>query len=319
MSTGSGEFKNRQPPMWSPLCLSDEIVAVGSQLAIGALGSPQGVKIRNPNKTAMLVDAFKFVGDGVSPSTSFRTAQLGVSLMLGAIPLTRDYVPIVAMCPTYHTTSFNPLFLESNQVMTWHLPAPMYVPPNVALSAQFTQTFLTDTSLGSAFDGPLRFTVHGRSLPADFPVPESIFVPWATHTRNLSPTDTRFVSKDRDLSNPFPQPMRVTSFVGHAPYITTSGGTPSAYYSSMPVPLTARMTLSSNSILVQSETPFYGLFSPSRRVMPVNGILQANEFVRAIVNAPVGFSTGSANLGMADLSIGMIGYRVLKTPTGSWT
>lgn len=318
------KFFNAQPPFYSPLCLSTELVAVGSTLAIGALASPQAVAIRNPNRTAMLIDAFKFVVDGsttipISNGTvpPLATAQLQVQIALGNIPLTNNFVPVLSLCPTYHAAT-GAMYVETNPVMTWHLPRPIYVPPDVALSAQFTQAKLSDTIDGSGFAGPLRFSVLGRSLPSNFRVPEAIFVPWATAARTVNSTATTFITNDSDLANPFPQPLRVTRFIGHAPWITTSAGAVTAVFSSQATPLTTRMTLSSNSILVQSETPFYSLFTPSRRNMDVDGILQASEFVRAVVDAPDGFSTGAGNLGMADLSIGMIGYRVLKTPQGSW-
>jgi hypothetical protein len=84
------------------------------------------------------------------------------------------------------------------------------------------------------------------------------------------------------------------------------------------------MSLSSGKMLVRDRVPFYNLFTPSRRHLDIDGILQAKEFVRLFVDAPDGFTIPvdplqQASAGLADLAVGMIGYRVLKTPQGSWT
>lgn len=322
-----GEFHNAQPPFYSPLNLSAEVVAPQATFAVGALASPQAVALRNPNRAAMLVDQFKFLFDpwAMLPLVNpVRTAQFQAQIMLGGIPLTNNFVPVVALCPTYNATagSGGDQF-SAKASLTWHLPRPLYVPPDVAVSAQFTHIPLAAQFPGSSFTGPMRFAVTGRSLPRDFPVPEEIYVPWATHTRCDDNSISTFTSKDKDLSNPFAQPLRVTRFIGHAPAIyvqTAARGTINEIFSAQFNPLTVRMTFSTNKILVQTDTPFYNLFTPSRRTMDVDGILPAAGFVRAVVHAPDGFATAAllTNQQLLDLSIGMIGYRVLKTPQGSW-
>lgn len=330
----SGEkFFNRQAPFFTPLCLSEEILAGRSALLAtadtltpGNMTAAQGVRIRNPNKTAMLIDQFQFSftpeNDNGQPP---RTAQFATNLMVGNIPLTNSYVPILGLCPTYIGVRNNS-DLARNATFAWHLPRPMYVPPNVALSAQFAQQVLAPAIPGDTLSGPFTFTVRGRSLPSDFPVPPEIFVPWATHARNTDRTIASFTTDDRSLINPFPQPMRVTRFIGWAPWIELASGNQEIDHtqSSQLNPLTIRMTLSNGKMLVSTNTPFYNLFTPSRRTMDVDSVLQANEFVKAIVRAPDGFTNDDAeptltNANMLDLTIGMIGYRVLKTPQGSWT
>lgn len=326
MSTGSGQFHNRQPPSYSPLALASEVLAQGSTLQVGGFASPSPRRLKNPNKTAMLIDKFVF-GFGTDSQTNNppQTAQLQAKIMLGAIPFTNNFVPILNLCPTYNSPAVSGTnSLDRNACMTWHLPRPVYCPPNVQVSSQFAWQPLSPVGtsiLGSTFPGPFWFAVIGRSLPTDFPIPEEIYVPWATHTRCDSRSISTYTSQNKDLSNPFPQPLRVTRFIGHAPFITTSGTTPTFVSCVQQNPLTVRMTLSSSKILVQTETPFYNLFTPSRRNMDVDGILQANEYVKATVRAPNGFVTpeSGTHAQLLDLSIGMIGYRVLKTPQGSWT
>lgn len=327
------EFFNRQPPFYSPLCLSDNVlvgrsavVTAAETLAPGAPTAAEGVKIRNPNKTAMLVDQFQFTFNPQQSSNLRFVAQFSTNLMLGSIALTNGFVPMFALCPTYIGVRSR-TDLARNATFAWHLPRPLYVPPNVAISAQFMQQTLAPAIPGETLTGPFTFSTRGRSLPKDFPVPPEIFVPWATHYRNTDRSVSTFTTDDKSLINPYPQPMRITRFLGWVPWIalnatsTAITGNPQSSQRNL---VTVRMTLSNGKMLVSTDTPFYHVFSPSRRTMDVDAILQANEFVKAIVNVPDGFTDDddnptNVNAQLLDATIGMIGYRVLKTPRGSWT
>ncbi len=308
-----------RPDFLSPLCL---FAALDAFPAAGAESSPKAEHLLNPNKTAMLVDQFRFAGASpnvgtplVSTLGDWDFAYLGVDLRLGSIPLTNGIIPISALCPRY----FGFPDLDGTQalqdtVLTWHLPRPLYVPPNVQLYARFVrQNIFPGTNRVTSIEN-IGFSANGRSMPADYPVPSKIWVPWATATQCKTAV-TRFVSGDQELANPNTELLHVTSFVGFNTMGPDVGLDPT--FPTL-APLTAQMTLSSGKMLMRDPVDFFGLFPADRGVLEVDAVLQSKEFVRAELELEVLSPQAAPELRqIAYTTIGMIGYREVQTPQGA--
>jgi hypothetical protein len=200
--------------------------------------------------------------------------------------------------------------------MTWHLPRPLYVPPGVQLYVRFVrQDVFSVNNRESAIEN-IGFSVVGRSMPADYPIPKKIWVPWATATQcKMKPTPfTRFVSTDQELANPNTELLHVTGLNG---FNTASG----LGDTGLPVksPLTAQMTLSSGRMLMRDATNFFSLFPTDRGVLNLDAVLQSKEFIRCELEltppSVAGFDP-TPNDTIEYTTIGMIGYREVQTPIG---
>ncbi len=309
-----------RPDFLSPLHL---FAALDSFPAAGSEQSPKSEHLLNPNKTAMLVDQFRFAGASpnvgtplVSTLADWDFAYLGVELRLGSIPLTNGVVPIPSLCPRYFgfPDQLGTLGLHDT-VLTWHLPRPLYVPPNVQLYARFVRQDIFPANNRATSIDNIGFSAVGRSMPADYPVPKKIWVPWATATQCKTAVQ-RFISKNQDLANPNTELLHVTSFVGF-----NTVGPNIAHDPTFPqiAPLTAQMTLSSNKMLMRDPTDFFGLFPADRGVLDVDAVLQSKEFVQAELELTP-LTTGGHAVeydAIAYTTIGMIGYREVQTPQGA--
>lgn len=314
-----------RPDFLSPLYLRSS--APLSQ-ADGSTCSPNTVNLINPNRTAMLIDQFRFSGPNSQGSMqeSDVCQYILVDLKLGAIPLTNKLIPIGAVAPTYLKYPSYPGssggVLPDTQ-LTWHLPRPLYVPPNVQLSVKFSRApFAAINHTGtpliptSAFD--MTLGVAGRSMPAGWPIPQKIIVPWVNAT-SVYDAVTDWESKDSDLGNPHQEPLRITRFVGFngttMTRVSPDGNSYAGLYGNIAPDFNVRMTLSSGKMLVRDPTPFFHLFPGDRPFFNCDGLLQQNEFVRAMISM-----TPVENIEQTDLrftTIGMIGYREIQTPQGA--
>jgi hypothetical protein len=302
----------------SPLLLSVPIQAVPgttAALASGQSASANSTLIINPNRTAMLVDQFRFIfapGHANTVGVAFGEYKIYVELKLGAIPLTKGFVPIMALSPNY---GYSNLSGFTQAMYVWHLPKPMYVPPGVQISAEFRAV------LGAA-ETPLRFAIAGRSMPEGWPIPESIYVPWACATvvpAETTFTDGMFTSGDGDLINPHSEILRVKRFIGFKTAQVPGAAAAAFYgYNDTVYKFNLKMTLSSGKMMIRDPIPFTHLFPKSRRYFDVDAVLQPNEFIRAIMKyeAPAVDTTDGEYAFMGPAYIGMIGYREVGTPRG---
>ncbi len=299
-----------RPDFLSPLHLFaplDDFAAAGSEQ------SPNPQLLLNPNKSAMLIDQFRFSGASCGDNLSdWVFAYLGVDLRLGSIPLTNAIVPIASIVPRYMQENAG---APQDAVMTWHLPRPLYVPPGVQLYARFVRQAIFPTAGNNRQGtiGNIGFSAVGRSMPQDYPVPKKIWVPWATATECKKDL-TRFVSKDQELANPNVELLHVTGFNGfNVSYVDEEArldGTPTQS------PLSVQMTLSSGKMLMRDPMNFFSLFPTDRGGLDVNAVLQSKEFVRAELELTPPAGAEPRDQTIAYTTIGMIGYREVQTPIG---
>ena len=312
----------------SPLFLQSKIEVLnaggtyGGYGSLGDGGSTKPLELYNPNKTAMLVDQFRFsfidpnmYGQAALDGIPYNYyAALGVEVLLGAIPLTNKTVTLGALAPRYigqQQQTDNVSGPAGDNVLVWHLPKPLYVPPLVQLTVNVKKqkAFPADTGLLDTI-APVVVSVVGRSLPSDFPVPGSIDIPWVTETK-CNTEDTSFVSADSDLVNSNGVPYHVTQFVGlsYAHATSYDGPTRNA--------LNVQMSLSNGTMLIRDHIPFFIAFPSDRGILPVSALLQPGAFVRLELEAPFEFVAAgpeAVDPGCQFAAVAMHGYRSIQTP-----
>lgn len=314
----------------SPITVSTPVTLTGPNASVQA----DPTQLLNPNSTAMLIDQFQFPISVVGTSRiAIFAQQIYVNIQVGAVQLTNGFVPLVALCPNYDGVlgrapinggqggELNP---DPTNPLTWHLPKPVYVPPNVLTFVNFMRVVNAVDTNGSSAAIYVRTAVKGRSLPSNYPIPGEIYMPWAcatvvntTQTTTLGDTQT-WVSNDNELGNPNNSPMMITRFVGYRNPLTSQNSNGNDIEG--PGTTTLRMTVSSGKLLVREPTPFFHLFPGDRRFFDIRGILRGGnevpggEFVKARIDfTPPDDVFDDFNLTM----VGMQGYRVVQTPVGA--
>lgn len=278
----------------SPLFLS---VGVPVSSNIVTLDS---TSLLNPNRTPMLIDEFRFLPadvtyGGVPTGNSGSVgANLQFKINLGNMPLTNNFVSALTVMPS-------PIYASA----VWHLPKPLWVPPNVVLGVQLRMTSGSTT--------PIQFSIAGRSVASGVPNPKQIYAPWAASAIQpvLTTASTRWVTPDNALGNPFAEPMVLTRLSG----ITSFGSVSSTNR-------TVKLTLSNGKMLVRDPVPFDLLFpqggGPALNTvgagigvgyLDISGVLQPREFIRGIIDYE--------SMTSASNQLGMVGYHVIDTPQGS--
>lgn len=169
--------------------------------------------IINPNRTPMLIDEFRFTADATGNGGSHVALEpISAKIELGNIPLTNNYVPLHTMATSYNGTSTS----ASYHQMVWHLPKPLYVPPNVQLSVSFSCN--KKNQVANSVES-FNFAIAGRSVAEGTPIPRTIFMPWAAGGRqDMTEGDggpDRWVTPDNMLGNPFEHKMTITRLLGY--------------------------------------------------------------------------------------------------------
>lgn len=317
----------------SPIVVSSNI----SQVAANTSLQIDPTQLLNPNRTAMLVDQFRFTCDNmdaVDTAAYYAIArQMFVSIKLGNIALTNGFVPLGLLCPNYDATAVatNAASISGmvpfDNPLVWHLPKPLYVPSNVVMYVDTLRMVPALDTFTTAFG--FRVAVAGRSLPANYPIPANIYVPWSTssYVNGLQGTATStlagvttFVTPDNALGNPNDSALMVTRLLGfHSPIsgLTSTAGDIEAGTNG----LTVRMTISNGKLLVREPTPFFHLFPQSRRNLDLRAYLRGSnevpggEFVRARLDFTQTSSIFFRNFQFTGL--GLVGYRSVPCPPGA--
>jgi len=316
-----------RPDFLSPIYLRS-----GAQLRVtdGSVCEPDPSKLLNPNRTAMLIDQLRFSGPTIASMSESDVCQyILADIKLGAIPLTNGLVPVGAFAPTYLKYPAFPGasgFPQPDTQLTFHLPRPMYVPPNVQLNVKFARApfgSINTTGTPALPTNPFDMVmgVAGRSMPAGWPIPEKIYVPWVGAT-SIYDAVTDWESKDSELGNPHREPLFVKRFVGFngSTFLNRpapNGNTYNGLYGNAAPDFNVRMTLSSGKMLVRDPVPFYHLFPGDRPFFDCDGLLQQNEFVRAMISMTPTLVGAAAQTDLRFTTIGMIGYREIQTPQGA--
>lgn len=292
----------------SPLFLQS---VIGPFALVGSVGSSIPLEIYNPNKTAMLIDQlrFSFRADTSVAIPSRYYTSLGIEVLLGSIPLTKQHVTLGALAARYigvqqqPDNTFGP---GADAGLTWHFPKPLYVPPlvQITINVKRQAAYPGETGVGGGAVPALAVSVAGRSLPDDFPIPGSINIPWVTETK-CDVDVTRFVSSDADLVNSNKVPLHVTQFVGVNYSSEQADPTPNR--------LTVQMSLSNGTLLIRDSIPFFLAFPSDRGILPVSAALQPGAFVRLELESSV--PTGAEDFdGCGFTAVAMHGYREIQTP-----
>lgn len=278
----------------SPICLGVDPFTLGGD---GAQSSPAATQIINPNRTAMLVDEFRFNVGADAENVEFVTTQ--VQLGLGSTPLTNGFIPLKAFTAAYFSA-------DANRTLTWHLARPMYVPPDVQLHVTFQRKVPPGLS-GIDTSNLWGFSVMGRSMPSGMEIPEKIYVPWACAASCYNDV-VPFVSGDHDIGNPFDEPLNVDYFCGW------NVNADDNLHGMLKVPFTVQMTLSNSKVLARDPIPFPALFPPDRPMLRSRAFLQPKEFISVVMDIP---QTAANQASLNFTTVGMTGWRELKTPLGA--
>jgi hypothetical protein len=307
----------------SPLLLTSDTLLVTSTSAVQV----DPTQMLNPNSTAMLVDQFRIALNDTADTADAAAVidQIYVNIQVGALPITNGYVPAVSLCPAYDVTTS---IIYSNPLV-WHLPKPLYVPPNTTMFISLLRVVNADSGFSSNLG--VRVAIAGRSLPSNYPVPDEIYVPWGSatvvDTNQTTTLATRqiYVSPDNMLGNPHDSDLLVTRFVGYRNDLVISALLSYSYNDiEGPNTTTVKLTVSNGKMLVREPTPFFHLFPMGRRYFDMRAVLRGKksvggsggEFVRAQFSWQANDEHG-ATQGMNLMMLGMIGYRIAPTPLGA--
>lgn len=297
----------------SPLMLYGGSVTMTS--TTGAAGEYNPTRLLNPNNTPMLIDQFRFipVPTAAVEASVVRDALIryGISISLGSIPVTRNFVTLGAltqryMGPTAYAVTAGP-FVQQDSMVTYHLPKPLYVPPGVQLNVRAQ---VLPGTVGAA-SIPLHMTIAGRSVLRSAPVPKFIDVPWVTETR-CNDAVSIFVSNNNDLAAPGDGELKLVGFNGYNLVTANSGGTITAALT----PLTVQMTGSNGTQIIRDPVPFQIMFPYDRGFFSCRTKLQPGEFVTAELQVNQQPSAEAQQSFCAYTAIAMHGYRKVQTPLG---
>lgn len=292
--------------MLSPLLLSQVSSVLTSSNSRATI---QPFRLMNPNRSAMLIDQFRFLVETASTAlfTDLIARQITTEILYGSLPLTNGFVPI--NCPLYFTVGDRLRF-----AVTWHLPRPLYVPPNVQITINLARNdILADADSLSNIDATVRATIVGRSMPSNWPIPPKVFAPWHTAAVFTTPTTattrTRFTTQNNQLANPFNEDMRITRVLG---YFRENLENFCATYNR----LTVQMTFSNNRMLVRDPVPMDHLFPLGTHFFDVDATLKPKEYIRAIVDWIPSAPGGDYQESIVPLTLGFVGYHEVQTPQG---
>ena len=299
-----------RPDFLSPIFLGGSL---GTFAAEGAQASLSPFITMNPNRVPMLIDEFIFsqangAADVTFANASWPFSYLQADISVGGVPLTKGYTPVSVLAPRYVRGAQTDLYGTVSQELAviWHLPKPLYVPPDVGILANFLRKspFPVGGDPAVGVTSPVMgFWIRGRSMPEGSPIPKSIWVPWATYSQCRTQV-TRFVSGDNEMINPHTQPLNVTQFLG---WNCARAGT-----GMIPCPFTAQATFSNNKMFIRDPTPFGLLFPSDRGYFNVGAKLMNGQFARFELEC-----VPSNNENLEGTTVGMIGYREIETPWGA--
>ena len=313
--------------MWSPILLRDAVDLTVSPLStFGAVASLDTRKFVNPNRSPMIIDQIRFYPNmrtyTGTPNLASPLASFWVELKLGAISLTRNFIPIGVLAPRYNgyqvPISVSGLGIAYNlsnyldAVLTWHLPRPLYVPPGLGISARFIQQKPISTYNTPITPVSISMAAAGRSLPQDYVPPAEIDVPWASAAVCNNQAVSRYVSNDADLSNPYNTELRLAQIVG-LNAASRDGSSPAARANRAGV--TIQITSSSAKMIIRDPTPFELIFPSCRGVMETKTVLQPGEFWRAEFEAVAPTNALSVVPTTTEFTaVSIIGTRKVPTP-----
>jgi hypothetical protein len=310
--------------MLSPITLVSKI----SSLVSNQILEFEQTSLQNPFRTAMLVDEFRFFFTVLAPAPTDFTSYLNVAfryradIKLGRAPLTNGFVPTGLLSPLVQETG--PLITAATgnalgsflpkMSFTWPLKKPLYVPPTeqLIIRAQCLDPFGT---LGQSISPYV--AVAARSLPRDFPEPETVCMPWASAF--VSPEAELFgnslfttTTAETDLVNPFAEPVRVHRFMGRM-YNNALFGPGVDQFVEAPNGLSTRTLVraadSLGTIIVRDPTPFTQLFFFGLRSWEPKALAAPKTFYIFSVDQDYSDVQGA---GAAGFGISMIGDREVR-------
>lgn len=201
-----GKLSSISSKMLSPWVAENTISTVqrgGAGLAGGFIGAKEG--LRSPNRGPVLVDELRFTrSSGSNPIP----LDLRVTVSIGDQVLADD-VPLDLLCKPL---DFN-LFKSSALSRVWNFAKPLYIPPNtaIAIKARLLDVFSGETA---SFD--LNVAMAGRTLPDNYPVPDVIDYPFASHWTITGTASGTAQSTPNDLRNKTQRPLDVERFAALA-------------------------------------------------------------------------------------------------------
>jgi hypothetical protein len=315
--------------------LLDATVTVGTNQIVQI---PDTTRLKNPFDTGMWLDEIRF---RVSQPTSGSVGDpdgaymaIGAEIRMGRMPLTSGYVPIGLLAKVLlgeQTTNgdlSSQLIWPGAAYHTWKLPKPLFVPATEVVIPKFTN-IPNYQGLG---DGPLVVEVAlvGRVCPREMPAPDVLCVPWAASWLSTiiaasgQSNPVLEQSAEKDLVNPFDDPLFVERFIGRSALVPASLSfqTFEWYSAGLGVNagpaygdrlITVQAYDSFGNILVRDPTPFQHLFQILDRSWTVNSMLQPKGFfIFQLARDFTNVSRPVAGL-QNGVGIGMVGYRRVRT------
>ena len=287
--------------------------------------------------------------NGGPNNTTLRTFQtvtgqgIGVKLDLGNIPVVNSGVPINCFSTARDSADqsaevgipngnavLDLVYTQEQAVSTdassgqsalprtyfWRLKYPLFIPPGAVLAPTFT-------ALGqNHFPVRIEISYHARTREAGYHPKNGVMVPWVTSfsSKAFDNVENTVAGSDAsietDLVNPFSVPLEISRLVGVQALIVNGFGdagnagednTDHRFRLS-----TTQIRSSRGDDIARTPLHFNGLFPFSWRAWDIPGgwQLAPGEFYQLNLGVgPVEYPTTNGQIGRAQYSVGMIGYR----------
>lgn len=291
----------------SPLILSTNAFTCDGD---GSFAIPPPQSLQNPLRTAMLVDEFRFaIGQDTSDPLKREMSQMLANITYGNSQLTNQSIPLSSFCPTYISGN-------TQRMLTWHLPKPLYVPPSVPIVVKLSRRNPFPLAWSSTPGTQFIVAISGRSLPGDAPRPAMIPVPWACATTCYSSTwdatanqTPPFTSQPNEIGNPFDTDLYMSYMTGRMTTSSDSNGG-----SNLPSsPVFVQATYASGKMFIRDPTPWVGLFPFNRPVLRTRGVMKPKDFMKLMLSITPQ-AAAAANNQLNFSTVGLVGYRMMETP-----
>jgi hypothetical protein len=324
----------------TPVVISDVISTIAFDVARGVLDVES---LRNPSRTAMLLDEIRFQLISDPAFTTAAGAVFQARLDLARLSLTGgSYVPIALICRAEDVaideltnvaaagSTVSPS--SAVQVYIWRLPKPLYIPANEVLVPSIRIPTIPGVTITPS-NNAVHITYVGRALPADAPEPKFVNAPFLTSwvdVRRRGLSDYLAVRSSRsDLKNPFAEKLYVERLTGtvlfqvlttiYMPASDFSGQSPAANNLMLSDLerigndlITSRLYKSDGTILARDPTPFLHLFDWETRSLGVCSVLERNQFYLIqsdILLSSIASAGGEGGNAWTQAMVGMVGYR----------
>ncbi len=317
--------------MISPFILSVEVPLTGAGDVEANIPADS---LKNPAKTAMFVDEIRFLVSG-SPDidetlfTMFAIASIvDATLSFLGEPIIPAACPIMPICAPRDRLAEAMGTAPAFHRLTWHLKRPFYIPAGKSIAGRMKKWGTAGNTFAAAgvqtadmTDMVVRIDLVCRGLPADYPVPETIDLPYASGYRGVlwDATAARKAvdqTDDDQLANQAKVPL-VVDYLGARALlagsdvggdIASSSGVTGTSGVTLPMGVGLRLTDSYSNGIIRDSTPLAVAVPWTKLAWRMNATLPPRSFLLAYLDVDVPALLSGSHFG-AQIQLAIVGSR----------